>query len=260
MLKTEAVDLGRFEHARYHTSPDLEQYVEHFWVVRWDLREMPPHRAETLPHPSVHLTFEEGKGARIGGIRRGKFATVLKGKGGVFAVKFRPGGFYPFLGRPVVTLANKTITLRSIWGSAGIALEQAVREEGDLDRRITLIEKFLRGRRPKPNQNVIEATKVVEAIAADRKILKVEDVSRLTGLSPRTLQRLFARYIGTSPKWVIQRYRLHEAATQLEQGHASQSALAFELGYADQAHFVKDFKSMVGTSPAAYARRARDIP
>jgi AraC-like DNA-binding protein len=33
-----------------------------------------------------------------------------------------------------------------------------------------------------------------------------------------------------------------------------------ELGYADQAHFVKDFRTIVGTSPAAYARRAREMP
>jgi AraC-like DNA-binding protein len=36
-----------------------------------------------------------------------------------------------------------------------------------------------------------------------------------------------------------------------------QAALALELGYSDQAHFVRDFKSIIGLSPAAYARSAR---
>ena len=260
MLKTEAVDARRFDHFRYHASPDLEPYVEHFWVVRWDLRGLPPYRAETLPHPSIHMTFESGKGARVGGIRRGKFSTVLKGEGGVFGTKFRPGGFYPFLQHPVALLVNKTVTLKSLWGSDGVALGKAVLAEKGLDQRIALVEDFLRHRQPERDPNVGLATRIVEAIAADRKILRVDDVATITGLSPRTLQRLFARYVGVSPKWVIQRYRLHEAATQLERGPASQSALALELGYADQAHFVKDFKTMVGTSPAAYARRARDIP
>jgi AraC-like DNA-binding protein len=57
---------------------------------------------------------------------------------------------------------------------------------------------------------------------------------------------------------VIQRYRLHEAAKRLAADpSAAQSALAADLGYSDQAHFIRDFKALVGTSPAAYARRAR---
>jgi AraC-like DNA-binding protein len=260
MLKTEAVDARRFDHFRYHASADLEPYIEHFWVVRWDLRGLSPYRAETLPHPSIHMTFEPGKGARVGGIRRGKFSTVLKGVGGVFGTKFRPGGFYPFLQHPVAQLADKTVTLRSLWGFDGVALGKAVLDELGLDQRIMLVEDFLRRRRPQPDPNVTLATRIVAAIAADRKILRVDDVVTLSGLAPRRLQRLFARYVGVSPKWVIQRYRLHEAATQLERGPASQSGLALELGYADQAHFVKDFRTIVGTSPAAYARRAREMP
>jgi AraC-like DNA-binding protein len=65
--------------------------------------------------------------------------------------------------------------------------------------------------------------------------------------------------VGVSPKWVIQRYRLHEAAERLTADPSiAQSALASDLGYSDQAHFIRDFKSLVGTSPAAYARAARD--
>ena len=77
-------------------------------------------------------------------------------------------------------------------------------------------------------------------------------------MNTRALQRLFAKYVGVSPKWVIQRYRLHEAAEQLASGAPiSHSELALTLGYSDQAHFTRDFKAMVGTSPAAYARQAR---
>ena len=72
------------------------------------------------------------------------------------------------------------------------------------------------------------------------------------------LQRLFGRYVGVSPKWVIQRYRLHEAAEQLATGESvSQTELALNLGYSDQAHFIRDFKAIVGVSPAAYARATR---
>jgi AraC-like DNA-binding protein len=257
MLKTSTADPERFEHARYHPSPDLEPYVEHFWVVGWDLRGQPSYRAETLPHPSVHLVFDARTGCRIAGATRGKFSTILEGEGGVFAAKFRPGGFYPFVRKPVSAFTDSTFTLKSVWGTEGETLEQAVLAEPDRDRKMEIVETFLRSLRPEPDENITLATTIADAIAADREILKVEDVARRFELSLRTLQRLFGRYVGVSPKWVIQRYRLHEAAEQLAGSPVSQSELAFRLGYADQAHFVKDFKAIVGTSPAVYAKRAR---
>jgi AraC-like DNA-binding protein len=259
VLKTSAVERQRFEHARYHPSPDLARYVEHYWAVQWDLRGTPPHEVETLPHPSVHLVFERGGNGRIAGVAKGRFTTRLEGSGGVFAAKFRPGGFRPFTRTPISTYTDRTVTLGSVWGSAGDGLERTVLALNDDDERMQVVEAFLRARLPEQDELVTQVAAIVELIAADRTILAVDDVARRFGLNLRALQRLFAEYVGVNPKWVIQRYRLHEAAEQLARGPINQAALALELGYADQAHFVKDFKATVGTSPAAYAKRAQDI-
>jgi AraC-like DNA-binding protein len=74
------------------------------------------------------------------------------------------------------------------------------------------------------------------------------------GLGVRALQRLFREYVGVTPKWVIQRYRLFEAAERLSAGDADGAVLAHALGYFDQAHFIRDFKAMVGKPPLAFAR------
>jgi AraC-like DNA-binding protein len=85
----------------------------------------------------------------------------------------------------------------------------------------------------------------------------VDHVVERAGMGKRTLQRLFHEYVGVSPKWVIQRYRLHEAAQRLaDDPDLSLADLALDLGYCDQAHFVRDFRSVVGRPPAAYARSA----
>lgn len=259
VLKSAAAEGQGLEYARYHSSPDLERYVEHFWTVRWDLRGLPDRRVETLPHPSVHLIFEQGVGGRIAGVARGKFTRLLAGEGGVFAAKFKPGGFYRFARTPMATFTDSVVTVGSVWGRLGDELERAVLALTDDGARIEVIEQFLRQRRPQPDANAALVTTIVETIAADLKILTVGDVVLRFGLNPRKLQRLFARYLGVNPKWVIQRYRLHEAAEQLARAPVHQSTLALELGYADQAHFVNDFTATVGTSPAAYAKRARGL-
>ena len=62
--------------------------------------------------------------------------------------------------------------------------------------------------------------------------------------------------MGINPKWVIRRYRLHEVTERLAKGAAIDWAgLAADLGYADQAHFVRDFTKMFGESPTQYALR-----
>jgi AraC-like DNA-binding protein len=74
-------------------------------------------------------------------------------------------------------------------------------------------------------------------------------------VSERTLQRLFRDYIGLSPKWVLKRYRVHEAAERIASGEAPDAAwLAAVLGYSDQSHFIRDFSAQVGCSPGTYAR------
>src|SRR6266850_1585428 len=261
MLKTPVSERGRFRHERYHPSPDLERYVEHYWVVEWDLRGAAPERAETLPHPSVHMIFERDGRSRIRGAARKKFSTLLEDKGGVFAVKFTPGGFYPFVGIPVSGFSNKIVSLRDVFGRRGDELDRAVlAEDTDLSR-INLVESFLVAHLRDVNEaddNVPKVTEIVYDVAKDRSVLKVQDLVDRYGLNLRTLQRLFARYVGVSPKWVIQRYRLNEAAEQLATAESiSQSELALNLGYSDQAHFIRDFKSIAGVSPAAYARAAR---
>ena len=83
---------GVFHHARLAPPEVLGGFVEHFWIVRWDLRDHAPQTRETLPHPNVHLVFERGL-TRIFGVHTARFTRVLEGAGCVFGVKFRPGGF-----------------------------------------------------------------------------------------------------------------------------------------------------------------------
>lgn len=81
----------------------------------------------------------------------------------------------------------------------------------------------------------------------------VQELAARHGVVPHTLQRLFRRYVGVGPKWVLQRYRMHEAAERmLIDPDVDLARLALELGYADQAHFGNDFHARTGRTPAAY--------
>src|SRR6266542_3883291 len=76
----------------------LARFVAHYWFVSWDLRGQDPYEQHVLPYPSVNMTFMTGR-CRIAGVPRGRFSEVLRDAGRVFGVRFRPGGFRPFLDR-----------------------------------------------------------------------------------------------------------------------------------------------------------------
>ncbi|MEP6474176.1 MAG: DUF6597 domain-containing transcriptional factor, partial [Gemmatimonadota bacterium] len=202
VLRTPVSRSQRFSHARYLPSPDLAGFIEHYWSVSWDLRDDEPSRVETLPHPTVHLIFETGKGGRIGGVSRGKFSTLLAGTGRIFAAKFRPGGFYPFVQRPVAGYSGRILTIPEVWGSEAAWIEDAMMKAADEDQRMTLMERFLRQRNPVADPTAAATGAMAESIASDRSLSSAEELGRRHGLTLRTLQRRFARYIGVNPKWV----------------------------------------------------------
>ena len=116
------------------------------------------------------------------------------------------------------------------------------------------MEAFLRERRPPPDPTLDTIAAIVTTMLEDPAVARVDALAARHGMSTRTLQRLFRRYVGVSPKWVLKRYRLHEAAERIAEGRdGSWAATALELGYFDQAHFVRDFTALIGTSPARYA-------
>lgn len=245
---------GRFEHLRKAPSQDLEPWVEHHWFVAWNLDGLPDRVQETLPHPNVHLTLEQGE-ARLWGVSRTRFTKRLSGCGWVYGLKFRVGGFHAFWPSPVAELPDCGIAADEVFGSAFdlLARPQLAR---DFEALVTVAESVLRERRPiDQDPRALHIAEIVRTIAEQPSITSVEGLSRWTGEHVRRLQRDFHRYVGASPKWVIARYRLHEAVALLQSGEVKADAdLAHRLGYFDQAHFIRDFRQMVGRSPAAYLK------
>ena len=250
-----AAGSGRFVHARVAASEQWRGVVQHFWSVRWDLPGAKPFVPETLPHPNVHLVFDAA-GARIVGVNTGRFSTQLEDSGWVFGAKFRPGAFRPYFGRSVASLRDRSVAIDEVFGTQGAALARVVSELcGDVDK-AAAVERFLSERMSPRDPNVEQVSSIVDDIAENRAIVSVQQVVEQWGIGKRPLQQLFSSYVGVGPKWVINRYRLHEAIERLHEGaHISFTRLATELGYFDQAHFIRDFRQLVGCSPAAYARR-----
>jgi AraC-like DNA-binding protein len=247
----------------------LRPFVERYWSVRWDLTGRPPYRSEVLSHPSVHVSVESGSQPRFGfpmpavllhGVVTRRFIVDLVGVGRVTAVKFRPGGFAAFTG--VLPARNAVGRLASELGVPAAELLAAVAAEDDDDDRTAVLDQALAPLAPEPPGAYLDLLGIVERMADDRGLVRVDQVAGLAGMSVRSLQRLFAAYVGVSPKAVLARYRLQDAAATIDEAAAVGEAaavdlagLAASLGWFDQAHFSREFRSVVGMTPSDYLRR-----
>ncbi|NGZ77268.1 AraC family transcriptional regulator [Saccharibacillus alkalitolerans] len=250
----------KFRLLRYDPSPKLAGFVRHYWTVEWDLTDAEPYRQDVVPNPCVNLVIEPG---RTFGFppSPSRFSKPLSGQGRVFGVKFRPGGFYPFYRESLAELDGRPIPVDRIIAASGAELERALAESDDSGM-VALLDRLLLDASPVMDAETALLHDMTRRIAEDRELTKVDGLCAAFDIEKRTLQRLFSRRIGLAPKWVIRLHRLQEAADALERGGPNGSRpilldLSHELGYHDQAHFIKDFKAVVGVTPEAYAQRAR---
>jgi AraC-like DNA-binding protein len=243
-----------FVYAQPPVAPELAPFAEHHWRVRWDLTGRPPYQQWVLPYPSVNITFKPGR-CRVAGVPRGRFSETLSGAGRVIGVRFRPGGFRPFTDRPVAELTGRFVPVGEFFGRPGRALAEAVLAAGDEDA-AALIEVFLLGFAPRRDADGDLVAAAAGRVAAEPGLTRVDRLAEAAGVSLRRLQRLFREHVGVGPKWLIRRYRLHEAAGRAATGGPLDLvALAAELGYSDQAHLTRDFTALIGAPPARYARQ-----
>ncbi|MFI9747169.1 DUF6597 domain-containing transcriptional factor [Streptomyces sp. NPDC052494] len=261
-------------HFRRHTpAPELRPYLEHYWLIDWELTE--PYATHVVPHPSVNVVFQRygpldgppnasaEASAEVAGVGLGLFTQKLTGVGRVCGVQFRPGGFRPFAPAwPVSAWTGRRVPLTEVFAAAGgekgsDPMSAVLSPDAD-HARVAALDAFLLAHGPAPDPAAEQAMELVELIRADRGLRRVSLLAAASGLSARSLQRLFAACVGVGPKWVILRYRIHEALERAEAagpaGAPDWAALAAELGYSDQAHLVRDFTATIGVPPTAYAR------
>jgi AraC-like DNA-binding protein len=244
---------ARFRLMRHDPQPALAAFVDFHWILRWDLRGQPPHEQVILPHPNVNLAFEAERAA-IYGLDTKLFARTIEGCGKVLGVRFRPGGFHPFWNAPVSRLNDRTAPATELFGPAAEETRQAIMDADSDATMIKCAEELLCNKRPDRDPLAEQVAAMTSRIIADPELRRVDLLSAAFGMPVRRLQRLFAEYVGVSPKWVMRRARLHEAAERADSGsHVDWAQLAADLGYADQAHLTRDFTATIGVPPARYA-------
>lgn len=248
-----------FDLQRWAPSQRAGVYVEHFWSVTWDLRGRARFESTVITFPVVHLTREWGDdrtrhghplpATLVHGVVDRVFRTTIAERGAVVGARFRPGGFAARFGRDAGALTGRVVPADGLFGAPLDLADDVAAAGAALDLAITADS-------PDPSPTYSTLLTLVDRIREDGDCQRVEQVVAASPWSERTLQRVFRRYVGVPVKWVLCRYRLQQAALEIETCRDVDFAeLAARLGWYDQAHFSNDFRTMLGCTPGAYAAR-----
>jgi AraC-like DNA-binding protein len=232
----------------------VERIVDRHWLVQWDLRGRQPFTQETLPHPSVNLVVEPD-GAWVWGVPTRRDTRLLRGQGWAVGTKFRPGAFTACTGIEASSITDGRISVQVAFGAA---LKRRDTPAGEPSAIIAAVEALLAPRADVDDPSLDLVNDVIDDMRSVAPNARVEDLAARRHVSTRTLQRVFRRYVGVSPKWVLKRLRIQHAAERLAAATPEPwTDLALDLGYYDHAHFIRDFRLIVGRSPADYAAEAK---
>ncbi|HEU5485303.1 MAG TPA: helix-turn-helix domain-containing protein [Microlunatus sp.] len=269
-LVRRAATVDDFTTRRYAPGHELAPWLAYFWTVTWDRGGADPLESTVISFPAMHLTVEWGDPGEVRhghqlpatlvhGLLSRVFRVDLAGRGGVAGARFRADGFHAWTGLDAAALTDRVVPAADVLGEELGNLHIDLRPDADPAAALDRLRTELRRQRPEGRPAGIG--RVVDQMAADPTLVRVDQVSQATGMAERTLQRRFRREIGIGPKWVLSRFRLQEAALALENDpDADLGRLAPQLGFYDQAHLTNTFVEMLGETPAAYAARsARQI-
>lgn len=252
---------------RYAAGPGLQRWVENYWVLRWDLPPGTTHASQVLPHPACTLSVEwgsprpetQGQPVVLTGVVTRRFDVALTGRAWVLGVKFRPGGLASLTGQSARPWRDAVLPARTAVPDS--VVDRLERAGPDLvaDECVALAEEALTclvGPGHPADDRYDRLLTVLDDMLTDRSIVQVAPLEDRHAISSRGLQRLFHHYVGVGPKWVLARYRMHDAVSALDGGWTgSLTDLAHAHGWYDQAHFIRDFTALVGLPPSQYRSR-----
>lgn len=262
------VRIAKVEYKEYSPGPQLANYIKCYW----SLEDMNPRvasgREKIFPDGCTELIFHYGDHFKkydgpnnfhiqeksfIHGQLRKYIELEPTGRIGVFSARFHPGGLQPFITLPVSELTHQTFSLDTIWGALGQDLEAQMLSAKDNLHRQQVLEDFLITQLsvPAPNKNI--ASHFVKAIVRTEGNVSIDALALELNIGKRQLERTFVSCVGLKPKMLARIIRFHKVLKLIESRELdSFTAVAYEGGFYDQAHFIKDFKEITGLNPKQY--------
>jgi AraC-like DNA-binding protein len=227
-------------YTEHRVEGQLGRWVECAWT-----REGPDGFERIVPDGCMDLIWSEPAGLSVVGPNRTAFLAPLRAGAAVVGVRLHPGAAPPVFEVPAPALLDARVPAESLWGDEAKRLEERVREQAAVADRAKLLMAFLSIRANVAPDPLVRAA--AQRLGRER----VDEVADTLAVSQRHLRRLVRAQVGYGPKLLGRVLRLRRALERVRAG-AELAEVAFESGYADQAHFSEDCRALAGVPPGRF--------
>jgi AraC-like DNA-binding protein len=252
----------------YRIAEPLKPFVKVIWSMESEESWAPPMRI--LPDSCVEIVihfkqpYKTTYSNKVTEIQPQSFVVAQMknfieiaptGKTGMVCVRLSAQGAYHFFGLPMLEISNGFTNLNFVWSGLAQEIEDRIAECKTTTKRIDIIQKCLMLQLSKNGKQDVTVDHCLNLIYASKGQIRIEDLSSSTGLTNRQLLRKFNNSIGLSPKEFARITKFINSLRYLtQQNNLYLSAAAYDCGYYDQAHFIRDFKAYSGLTPSEFLK------
>jgi AraC-like DNA-binding protein len=252
----------------YTPSKPLEKYIKYYWTLENARAANPQGPERIFPDGCVELMFHYGDvfrkylGAKevytqsrsfIHGQLKNFIEVEPTGKIGTFSIRFTPAGLHHFLPINIDDITEHDVSVADLWGRPGAILEEQIMEAPDAAKRIRIVENFLLKRLTVAQNSQDIISHCVCAISTSRGLVSIDKLSKDINIGKRHLERKFLNAVGLSPKLFTRIIRFQYALNVIDKmPQGTLTGVAYDMGFYDQSHFIKDFREFTGLNPKQY--------
>jgi AraC-like DNA-binding protein len=254
--------------------PLLKKYIKFFWELHIEYTQL---NHKIIPQRNINLRFNlnntphysssNGKEHLLediyfSGLHDHYRNTHLKldGKADVLGVCFFPEGFYPFLKIPVSEFKNQLLGAREIGFKLANIISERLKEAPDITSRLNILENELALLLCNGNNTPENFRQIFNALKQSDNPLQLSEFCQRNNIGIRKLERMYNKYVGVSANTYSTLNRFHKSLNQLlYTDYSKLSDLAFDNGYFDQMHFIKEFKRFAGNTPKSFVQQNDSI-
>lgn len=256
------------EYSTYQPAESLAKQIKFYWSLDNKDTDAPHSRERIFPDGCIEIIFNCADRFKkfdndtdfhiqapcfIHGQLKTYFELEATGKISIFSARLHPAGLQPFVDFDVDTFTGSTLTISEVWGKDGETLETAILVCANHQERIILLEKFLLEKRQALKVDNAPVEFCVEAMLQNVGDVSIDKLANELEIGKRQLERRFTAAVGISPKLLARVIRFQNILQLIENKEfKSFTTVAYEGGFYDQAHFIKDFKDFTGLNPKQY--------
>lgn len=254
--------------------PVLKNYIKFFWELHVEHIQL---NHKLIPQRNINLRFKlsetpqylcvNGKEHLLEDVffsgLQDHFRNAhmkLSGKVDMLGICFLPHGFYPFLKIPVSEFKNQVLGADETGFKQASTISARLKEATGVEARLDILEKELLLLLDNNNHIPENFRQIFNELKKNNSSLQISEFCKQNNISIRKLERMYNKYVGVSAKTYDTLNRFHSSLNQiLYNDYSKLSDLAYDNGYFDQMHFIREFKRFAGNTPKNFVNQKDSI-